>query len=121
MKKKMNKKQIFEIVALSVSGAVALWGLVYIVLGMIANYAPVTTDPIQLVVANKEFAKVFGLDMFGWGLIILGIGALLATIILLAYAGSYDREYEKSQRRALRRQGIETIQTADEVIDAEVE
>lgn len=119
--KKYTGKQVFEIICYVIAGLLALWGLTYIALGMVAQYSPVTTDPNPIVVANATIRTTFGLDMFGWGLIILGIGAVIAVIVLCAYAKTHDRAYEKSQRRALRRQGLENAQTADDVIDAEVE
>ena len=79
-----------------------LWGLTYIVLGLVAENLPVTADENAFVQANASFASTFGLDWLGWGLIILGIAAVAAVVVLLALAGKSDREYEKNTRRAQR-------------------
>ena len=104
-------------------GLVALWGLTYIVLGLIAENLPITSEDNKFVEANKSFAKIFGLDWLGWGLIILAIAAVGAVIVLLALAGKSDREYEKNTRRAQRLAQLELEEEKEEkeeVVDAEV-
>ena len=104
--KKKNKTPLAlhpaELVWYIICGLLALWGLTYIVLGLVAENLPITTDESAFALANKSFADTFGLDWLGWGLIILAIGALGAVIVLLALAGKTDREYEKTTRRAQR-------------------
>ena len=110
--KKKTKKKLplhpAEIVWYCICGGLALWGLTYIVLGLIAENLPITTDESAFALANKRFAEIFGLDWLGWGLILLGIGAVLAVIVLLALAGKSDREYEKNTRRAQRLAQLES-------------
>lgn len=104
--KKKNKKKLSlhpaELVWYIICGLVGLWGLTYIVLGLVAENLPVTADENGFVQANASFASTFGLDWLGWGLIILGIAAIAAVVVLLALAGKSDREYEKNTRRAQR-------------------
>lgn len=104
--KKKTKKKLplhpAELVWYIICGLLMVWGLTYIVMGIVAENLPVTTDESAFALANKEFARLFGLDWLGWGLIILSIGAVGAAVVLLALAGKSDREYEKNTRRAQR-------------------
>ncbi|MCR5505501.1 MAG: hypothetical protein K6F07_00685 [Bacilli bacterium] len=113
-----------ELVWYIICGLVGLWGLVYIVLGLIAQNLPITAEDNKFVAANNAFAKTFGLDWLGWGLIILAIAAVAAVIVLLSLAGKSDREYEKKTRRAARLAQLELEEEKEEqqgeVVDAEV-
>lgn len=112
-----NKKSVFEIVWYSLTGAVGLWGLTFIVLGIVCSFIPLDS---VLAEANAAHESTFGLGFLYWGLIILAIAALLAIIVLLTYAKKVDRDFEKTQRRSARRSGlVETAPTADDIIDAQ--
>ena len=129
--KQKNKKLALhpaELVWYIVCGAVGLWGLTYIVLGLVAQNLPITSEDNQFIAANNSFAKTFGLDWLGWGLIILAIAAVGAVIVLLSLAGKSDREYEKNTRRAQRLAQLELEEEKEEqaeqqgeVVDAKVE
>lgn len=101
---KMTKKQslAFEIVWYSLCGAIALWGLTYIVLGLLAKYLPLLSEQNPLVSFDTTIKNLFGLDSLSWGLILLAIGSLLAIIVLLSFAKTADRSYDKSLRRKAR-------------------
>lgn len=116
MKMAKSKKPIFEIVWYTITGAVALWGLTYVVLGTICSFIPLDSG---LAEANNAIVNNFGLGFLYWGLIILAIASLAAIIVLLSFAKRVDRDFEKKQRRSLRRSGLtESETTADEIIDA---
>lgn len=129
--KQKNKKLALhpaELVWYILCGAVGLWGLTYIVLGLVAQNLPITSEDNQFIAANNGFAKTFGLDWLGWGLIILAIAAVGAVIVLLSLAGKSDREYEKNTRRAqrlaqleLEEEKEEQVEQQGEVVDAKVE
>lgn len=116
--KTKNKKKLAmhpaELVWYCICGLVGLWGLTYIVLGLIAENMPITTEENAFVSANESFAKIFGLDWLGWGLIILAIAAVAAVIVLLVLAGKSDREYEKNTRRAQRLAQLEAEEVKEE-------
>ena len=95
MKKKLPLS-IFEIVAYSILALLALWGLVYIILGFTCEFISTKSD---LYKANANFGT---LGFLYQGFIILASSAVVAVIILLIHAKTSDREYEKQQRRALR-------------------
>ena len=108
--KKTKKKfplHPFELVWYPLCGLVGIWGIVYIVLGLVALNLPVTAEDGDLVKANAKIAKTFGLDFFGWGLIILAIAAVAIVVALLLFSNKVDREYEKTVRRAQRMAQLE--------------
>ena len=126
---KSNKKKLplhpFELVWYALCALVGIWGLTYIVLGLVAENLPIKSKDEGLVKVNGEFAKTFKLDFFGWGLIILAIAAVAAVIVLLLFSNKVDRDYEKNVRRAQRMAQMEAeeakLEEQEEVIDAEVE
>ncbi|MCQ2814955.1 MAG: hypothetical protein MJ227_01510 [Bacilli bacterium] len=121
--KKQNKKlplSIPELVCYVVSLLVGIWGITYIIIGLIGENLPYSDSLYQ---ANINFKSTFGLDFFGWGLIILAIATLFAVIILCAVAKTKDRAYEKEQRRAARLAQLKEARknNDDSVVDAEFE
>ena len=129
---KKNKKKLplhpFEFVWYILVGLVGIWGLTYIVLGLVASYLPISTEDPGLVEANETILKTFKLDMLGWGLIILAIAAVAAVVVLILFSNKVDRDYEKNVRRAQRLAQLEAEEAKEEnieeqkiVIDAEVE
>ena len=128
-KKKAKKKLAvhpFEIIWYTLCAAIMVWGLTYITLGIIAENLPIKAEDEGLVKVNLDFAKTFGLDFLGWGLIILAIGAVAAVVVLLAFSSKVDRDYEKNVRRAQRLAQLEEEEAKEEaaqeaIIDAEVE
>ncbi len=111
MKKSKLKIAVFELVWYIIQGLVGLWGLTYIVLGIVESFLPAKS---LLSKANDTFTKTFGLSFFNWGLIILAAAVLLTIIVLLVYASKVDRLVEKQQRRAARL-------SHSKVVEAEVE
>lgn len=129
---KKNKKPSplhpFEYFWYILTGLVGVWGLTYIVLGIVIQNLPITSEDDGLIKVNAQFTKTFGLDFFGWGLIILAIAAVAAVIVLLVFSNKVDRDYEKNVRRAQRLAQLEAEEAKEEqaqqeqqeIIDAEV-
>ena len=126
---KKNKKKAFplhpfELVWYILTGLVGAWGLTYIVLGLVAQNLPITSEDKGLVKANMNFQKTFKLDFFGWGLIILAIAAVAAVVVLLLFSNKVDRDYEKNVRRAARLAQLEAEEIKEEekeaAVDAEI-
>ncbi len=113
MANKIKGKQIFEIVWYSICGGVGLWGLTYIVLGIVAQELTVHSTKNPLLQASNTIQKYFGLGLFHWGLIILAIAAVAAIIVLLVFAKRVDRDFEKTQRRAARRSATLQEETSE--------
>lgn len=106
MAKKLSGKalKIFETIVYSIAGGIALWGLTYIVLGLIANYGPIDND---LQKASENLAKLFKLGFFEWGIILFCIGMGIGILVLLIIANTVDKTNEKAARRAARLAKIE--------------
>ena len=123
--KKANKKKLplhpAELVWYIVCGLVGLWGLTYIVLGLIAENLPIESEDGEFVAANAKFAETFGLDWLGWGLIILAIAAVCAAVVLLVLSNKSDRDYEKNTRRAARLAQLEAEEAREEQLEQEAE
>ena len=120
-KKRKLKLSLFEIVWYILCGLVLLWGLTYIVLGLVAKYAPIPSSDNEVLKASDAYAKVFKLGFFEYGLIHTAVAWLLAIIVLLIYSKKSDREFEKEQRRAaLRASARKSMGLEDDVVEAEV-
>lgn len=122
MKKKAKLKlSVFEIVLYALCFLVFLWGITYIVLGLIARFAPIPSSENEILKASDAYAKTFKMGFFGYGLIHTAVAWLVAIIVLLIYSKKSDREYEKEQRRAaLRASARKSMGLDEDVIDAEV-
>lgn len=118
MAKRSLKLSPKEFVWYIIAGLLALWGLVYIVLGLVIDYGPLNVEQFPLRKVQQDFMAWAGLSFFNWGLIILSIGAVLAVIVLCVFASSHDREVEKQNRRAQRK--INLNNTEEVIKDAEV-
>jgi len=132
----MNKKSqklflnltLFELVWYVLCLLMFLWGLTYIVLGLVAKFAPLSSDNNEVLKASNAYAKVFKMGFFEYGLIHVGVAWLLALVVLLLFSKKSDREYEKEQRRAaLRASARKSMGVSDEettvketVVEAEV-
>lgn len=117
MANKHMKISVFELVWYILTGLVALWGLTYIVLGLVASNL---SSSSPLVVADKKIVSLFDHGFLIWGVIILAVAVVAAVIVLLIYAAKADRIYEKEQRRAARLAQIKAS-VSEEVVDVEVE
>ena len=108
MAKKERKLSIFEIVWYSLTGGIGLWGLVFIILGVVARNLKSDMD---LVKADKAYESAMKLGFLHSGMILLSTGVVLAIVVLLITAKKADREVEKQQRRAARLAAANTVET----------
>ena len=118
----------FELVWYILCGLVGIWGLTYIVLGLVEQNLPISTEHSDLTEANEVIVEKFKLGFLAWGLIILAIAAVAIVVVLLIFSAKVDRDYEKNVRRAQRLAQLEEEELKEEaaeeqqqVIDAEVE
>lgn len=117
--KNRKKALVVEIILYVVSGGLALWGLTYMILGLLAKYLPILSSKNPLVSFDNTIANLFGLNSLYWGMIIFVIGALVAVLTLLYFAKSADRDFDKKERRKARLLHIEeninkTVETTEE-------
>ena len=97
-----KKYKLLELIIYITFGAIALWGLVYIVLGLLASNLPIKESANPLKYGDDVIRSHFGLGFFGWGLILFGVFALLTALAFIYFAKDVDKDYEKNQRRAAR-------------------
>ena len=94
-----NKKKlpvsIFELVWYPICALVIIWGLTYVVLGLVTKYNNINA----LTEFNANFTKQFGLGLYFWGLLIIVIGVVAGVAVMLIFAKTFDRATEREQRR----------------------
>lgn len=99
MKNKLKQLSLFEKIAYSILLLLGLWGFIYTVLGFVCEFISVHNG---LRVANDYVKSTFGTGFLTCGLIVMGVSALAAVVVLLVNAKKSDRDFEKAQRRAAR-------------------
>ena len=100
MKKEATKREIKgkELVWYIVAGVLAVLALTSLVFGIVGHYLPGSLEDNFIKQAEKNIV----LDFRTWGVIVLAAAAIIATIDLLVFAKSSDREVEKTLRRQQR-------------------
>lgn len=111
-KKNKLPVSIFELVWYPICALVILWGLTYVVLGLVTKYNNISA----LTEFNTNFTKQFGLNLYFWGLIIVVIGVLAGVAVMLIFAKTFDRATEREQRRSAR---LNALKKDDEKVVAE--
>ena len=96
--KKKLPVSVFELVWYPICALVILWGITYVVLGLVTKYNNISA----LTTFNANFTKLFGLNLYFWGLIIIAIGAVAGVVVMLFLAKRFDRSTEREQRRSAR-------------------
>ena len=118
MAKKKLPISIVEIIVYSLSGLMALWGLVYISLGLAVNFLKYDNELVKTNAAILEGTN--GMGFLQQGILVLFIGVIVAVVFLLGFAKVADRQYEKEQRRAAARFNRKSNQgEAQEVVEVE--
>ena len=110
--KKKLPVSIVELVWYPICALVILWGLTYVVLGLVTKY----NDISALTDFDAHFKKTFGLNLYFWGLIIIAIAVVAAVFVLLIYAKTFDRATEREQRRSAR---LSALKKDDDKVVAE--
>lgn len=111
-KKNKLPVSIFELVWYPICALVILWGLTYVVLGLVTKYNNISA----LTEFNANFTKQFGLNLYFWGLIIVVIGVIAGVAVMLIFAKTFDRATEREQRRSAR---LNALKKDDEKVVAE--
>ena len=115
-----KKIKLAEYIVYGTFGALALWGLVYIVLGLLANNLPIPVSQNSLKTGDDVIKSNFGLGFFGWGLILFGVFGVACALALVYFAKDVDKDFERKQRREARlKRNVE--QPKEEVVDVKVE
>lgn len=111
-KKNRLPVSIFELVWYPICALVILWGLTYVILGLVTKYNNISA----LTEFNTNFTKQFGLNLYFWGLIIVVIGVVAGVAAMLIFAKTFDRATEREQRRSAR---LNALKKDDEKVVAE--
>ena len=98
MAKKKLPVSLFELIWYPICVAVILWGVTYVVLGLVNKY----NDFSSLKDFCGEFETTFKLSIYFWGLIIIAIAVVAAVVVMLFFAKTYDRVADREQRRSAR-------------------
>lgn len=100
-KAKVSRK---EIVGYAISGVIALFGIVLIILGIVERHMDVVPSKNYLLNAEQKVMVALGVKIGfrNWGLIFLALGVVIAMIILCVAAKSADRENDRQLRRQQR-------------------
>lgn len=100
-KAKVSRK---EIVGYAISGVIALFGIVLIILGIVERHMDVVPSKNYLLNAEQKIMVALGVKIGfrNWGLIFLALGVVIAMIILCVAAKSADRENDRQLRRQQR-------------------
>ena len=110
MAKKKLPVSLFELVWYPICIAVILWGITYVVLGLVNQF----NDFSSLNSFANDFKSNFKLDLYFWGLIIIAIGVVAAVIVMLVFAKTYDRAADREQRRSAR---LNALKKEEKVVD----
>ena len=97
-KKNKLPVSIVELIWYPICALVILWGLTYVVLGLVTKY----NDISALTTFDANFKKLFGLNLYFWGLLIIVIGVAAGVVVMLFFAKRFDRATEREQRRSAR-------------------
>ena len=111
-KKKKLPVSIFELVWYPICALVIIWGLTYVVLGLVTKYNNINA----LTEFNTNFTKQFGLSLYFWGLLIVVIGVAAGVAVMLIFAKTFDRATEREQRRSAR---LNALKKDDDKVVAE--
>ena len=112
MAKKKLPVSLFELVWYPICIAVILWGLTYVVLGLINQFNDFTT----LGSFCKDFKNNFKLDIYFWGLIIIAIGVVAGVVVCLFFAKTFDKAADREQRRSAR---LNALKKEEKVVDTQ--
>lgn len=112
MAKKKLPLSIFELVWYPICIAVMLWGLTYVVLGLVNQF----NDLTSLKSFCDSFKGTFKLDIYFWGLIIFAIGVVAGVIVCLFFAKTFDKAADREQRRSAR---LNALKKEEKVVDSQ--
>lgn len=98
--KKLSKKELAWYIF---AGIIALVGLVFLIFGIIGDHFPGLYEDNWIAASESGWLKPWsGFGYRWWGLILLGIAALIAIISLTVFAKEDDRDTERALRRQQR-------------------
>ena len=111
--KKLSAKEIVWYVLAALLGAL---GLIFLVFAIVGDFLPVLASDNWVLQSEQTWLTNWSpMGYRYWGLILVGAGALIASIALNYFAREGDRDEERALRRAQR------LALEPEVVDVEAE
>lgn len=99
-KSKLSKK---EIVFYAIAGVIGVVGLLFVVFGIVSSHFPGINEDNWIVASENAWLVNWShMGYRWWGLILVGVAAVIACISLTVFAREGDRDSERSARRAQR-------------------
>ena len=99
-KSKLTKK---EIVFYSIAAVIGAVGLLFVVFGIVGSHFPGINEDNWIAASEKAWLTNWsGIGYRWWGLILVGIAAVIACISLTVFAREGDRDSERALRRQQR-------------------
>lgn len=98
----MKKVTTKEFIWYAACGLIIAFALICIIFGIVGYHMDGPTEQNFIVQLEAKVFKKGKLDLRSFGLIVLGVGAILFAIVLSVNAKKADREIEKKIRREQR-------------------
>lgn len=103
MSKSNSKIKTKEIVIYSIAGFLAFAGLFFLILGIVGEHLPVVYSDNWILYSEAIWLTPWSsMGYRYWGMILLGIGALIGVFFLAYFAKEGDKDEERALRRAQR-------------------
>ncbi len=101
MKKKVRTKELIWYI---ITGVIWVAGLGLLVTGIVGSYLPGLAKDNPIMKAEQSMASWLHMNLdFKWlGIILIVIGAVVATCVLLYYAKRHDIDQDRALKRAQR-------------------
>ncbi len=125
MKTKNNSENTFswkEITCYVISGLITMFGLILMVLHLVARFSNenANTNPLKIAENNLMQAMNVPINFLGYGLIFFSLGIVILIITLAVNAKKTDRIIEKEMRRQQRLASSLIDEGQDKIIEAEI-
>lgn len=92
-----------EFVFYLIAAIFGIWGLTFLIFGIIGSYLPVLESENWVSISEKAWLTNWSPWGYrGWGLLLMLIGCAIAFITLLVYARTSDKDVERANRRKQR-------------------
>lgn len=103
MSKQPRKIRTAEIVWYSIASFFAVAGLAFLVTGIVGDHLPMLASENGILISENAWLRNWShMGYRYWGMILIGVGALVGVISLTAFAREGDRDEERALRRAQR-------------------
>lgn len=115
MSKSNSKIKTKEMVVYTIASFIAFVGLFFLILGIVGEHLPVVYSDNWILYSEAIWLTPWShMGYRYWGMILLGVGALIGVFFLAYFAKEGDKDAERALRRA-QRLGKEVSTEVEEV------